>query len=290
MTTTLSRPAPTVSRPRFALESYGLSDRGRVRTSNEDCCAATELKGLLRVRHTNHPQGPAKSRGQRAYAFLVADGVGGNEAGEIASELAVRTVEEHLINNLHWTQALRPAEEQVVQRDLQAALVRADARIFEEMARHPGRRRMATTLTLAFAIDGHLFVAHVGDSRCYLYSGGRLQQLTRDHTVTAEMVRLGLLSPESTAGHPFRHVVTNILGGAEAGVKVELHSLNLQGGDVILLCSDGLTEMVPDERIAGILREQCGPRESCERLVAEANAAGGRDNITVIVAHVEGAP
>jgi protein phosphatase len=279
-----------VSRPRFALESYGLSDRGRVRPSNEDCFAVAELTETLRDGDTNHPRGPAKSRGQRAYAFLVADGVGGNRAGEIASRLAVRTVEEHLLDTWQWSHDLRAGEEPAARRDLRAALGRADARIFEEMARHPGWRGMATTLTLAFAVDRRLFVAHAGDSRCYLYSGGGLRRLTQDHTVAAEMVRLGLLPPEDEAGHPFRHIVTNILGGADVGVRVELHSLDLQDGDVILLCSDGLTEMVSDERIADIFREQHGPREACERLVAEANAACGRDNITALVAHVEGAP
>jgi protein phosphatase len=280
-------PAPPALRPPFTLESYGLSDRGRVRASNEDCFVVAELTRMLCVRHTNLPQARANYSGHRGYVFLVADGVGGNEAGEVASGLTVRTVEDYLLHTLKRFSNLQAGEEKAALRDLQAALLRADARIFEEMARHPEWRGMGTTLTLAFAVNWRLFVAHAGDSRCYLHSGGRLQQLTQDHTITAEMVRHGILPPENQAGHPYRHVVTNLLGGTETGVRVELHSLDLHDADVILLCSDGLTEMVSDERIAGILREEREPLGACERLVAEANAAGGLDNVTAIVAHVK---
>jgi protein phosphatase len=134
-----------------------------------------------------------------------------------------------------------------------------------------------------------LFVAHAGDSRCYLLSGDQLQQLTQDHTYVAELVRRGALPPEDVSRHPYRHVVTNVLGGPEPGVQAELHKLDLRQGDVVLLCSDGLTEMVPDERIAALLREEAGPERACARLVAEANDRGGKDNITAIVARFEGA-
>jgi protein phosphatase len=111
--------------------------------------------------------------------------------------------------------------------------------------------------------------------------------LTEDHTFTAELIREGVIPEQARARHPYRHVVTNILGGKDKGVKVELHRLDLHPDDVLLLCTDGLTEMVPDERIAAVLREEHDPQGACERLVAEANAAGGKDNVTVIVAHFE---
>jgi protein phosphatase len=147
---------------------------------------------------------------------------------------------------------------------------------------------MGTTLTLAFVVNWRLFVAHAGDSRCYLFSGGKLRQLTQDHTMTAELVRHGVLARGDQARHPWRHVVTNLIGGTEPGVRVELHGLDLRPDDVILLCSDGLTEMVTDETIAAVLWEEPDPRPACELLVAEANARGGRDNVTVIVARVGG--
>lgn len=274
------------ARPVFTLQSYGLSDTGRVRQSNEDCFAVAELARTLRVHHTNLPQSKAHASSHRGHVFLVADGVGGNKAGEIASGLTVRTIEDYLLNTLKRFSNLQASEEQNALRELQAALFQADSRIFEESARHPEWRGMGTTLTMAFAVNWRLFVAHAGDSRCYLYSGGKLQQLTQDHTVTAEMVRYGLLEREKQADHPCRHVVTNLLGGTESGVRVELHSLDLHDADVIVLCSDGLTEMVTDERIATILQGESDPQLACERLVAEANTRGGKDNITVIVARI----
>ncbi|HXD88189.1 MAG TPA: protein phosphatase 2C domain-containing protein [Urbifossiella sp.] len=260
-----------------------------MRESNEDSFAVAELTRRLRVRHTNLPQPPAAFSGHRGYVLLVADGVGGNEAGEVASGLSVRTIEDFLLNTLKRFSNLQAGEEQTALQELQAALFEADSRIFEETVKHPEWRGMGTTLTLAFAVNWRLFVAHAGDSRCYLYSGGKLQQLTQDHTVTAEMVRHGILPPESQSKHPYRHVVTNLLGGSETGVRVELHSLDLHDADVVLLCSDGLTEMVSDVRIACILREEHEPQGACERLVAEANSAGGKDNVTAILARIKAA-
>jgi PPM family protein phosphatase len=137
-------------------------------------------------------------------------------------------------------------------------------------------------------VDWTLFIAHAGDSRCYVLSEGGLRQVTRDHTLAAELVRQGVVAPGSEARHPYRRVLANLLGGSEPGVRAELHRLDLHPGDVLLLCSDGLTEMVPDDRIAVVLREEPDPRRACERLVAEANRHGGNDNITAIVAHVGG--
>ena len=146
---------------------------------------------------------------------------------------------------------------------------------------------MGTTLTLAFVVNWTLRVAHAGDSRCYFYSKGDLQRLTRDHTITAELIRHGALSPESEARHPYRRVVTNYLGGSEPGVQVELHRLDIHPDDMLLLCSDGLTEMLAEDRVVSVLQSEQESRSICERLVAEANKQGGEDNITEIVAKVE---
>jgi serine/threonine protein phosphatase PrpC len=277
-------------RPPFVVKSFGLSHRGKVRVSNEDCFVIAELARTLHVHHTNLPQSKANFSCHRGHVFLVADGVGGNLAGEIASGLSVKTIEDFLLNTLKRFSNLQAGEEQNALRELQNALFQADSRIFEETAKHPEWRGMGTTLTMAFAVNWRLFVAHAGDSRCYFLSGGRLQRLTQDHTMTAEMVRHGILPAEKEAQHPYRHIVTNILGGTERGVRVELHSLDLHADDLLLLCSDGLTEMVSEERIAAILGEEVEPQPACERLVGEANKHGGRDNITVIVARIQGEP
>ena len=276
-------PRPTPPRP-FSVRDFGLTDPGRVRPSNEDHFVVVELARTMYVRHTSLPQAQAQYGSHRGRLFLIADGMGGHQAGAVASALSVVTVEGFLLNTLKRFFSMQVPEEQHVLKEFQAALLQADARIFEEASWHPEMIGMGTTLTMAFAVDWRLLVAHAGDSRCYLLSGGELHQLTQDHTVVAEMVRFGGLSAAEASRHPYRHLVTNVLGGKEPGVRVEMHKLDLEPGDVMLLCSDGLTEMVPDARIAAILQEEQEPRRACERLVAEANDRGGKDNITVVVA------
>lgn len=277
--------SPSCPRPAFSVQTYGLSDRGKVRSSNEDCFLIAELARTLQIHHTNIPQSKAASSCHRGHAFLVADGMGGSAAGEIASSLTVKTIELFLLNTLKRFANLQASDEQSALRDLQKALYQADSRIFEETAKHPEWQGMGTTLTLAFAVNWRLFITHAGDSRCYLYSGGRLQQLTQDHTMAAEMVRRGFISSQSQAKHRWRHVVTNIIGGKAPGVRSEIHSLDLDDADVVLLCSDGLTEMVPEDQLVAVLQEETDPHRACERLISEANERGGKDNITAIVAH-----
>ncbi|HEV3263267.1 MAG TPA: Stp1/IreP family PP2C-type Ser/Thr phosphatase [Gemmataceae bacterium] len=276
-------PLPTPPLP-FTVQSCGLTDAGRVRPSNEDHFVIVELARTLYVRQTSVPQAQAQYGSHRGHLFLIADGMGGHQAGEVASALSALTIEGFLLNTLKRFFKLEVPEEQNVMKEFQGALLQADARIFEEASQHSELIGMGTTLTMAFAVNWRLFVAHVGDSRCYLFSKGELHQLTEDHTLVAEMVRAGMLSPAGASRHPYRHVVTNVLGGNEPGVRVEMHKLDLEPADVLVLCSDGLTKMVPDARIAAILQEEREPRRACERLVAEANERGGKDNITVVVA------
>jgi protein phosphatase len=280
-------PAVPSPPPPFVVRSFGMSDRGQVRPSNEDSFAIVELARTMYVHQTNLPQATPRFSSHRGHGFLVADGVGGREGGEVASALAVECIEGFLLNTLKRFSNLQASEAHNALKELESALLHAEARIFGETAKHPEWRGMATTLTLAFAVNWMLFIAHAGDSRCYLYSNGELRQLTRDHTLVADMIRQGILSPNGEAGYPYRHIVTNIVGGSEPGVQVELRRLDLHSGDVLLLCSDGLSGMIPDGHIAAILREEPDPQRACERLVAQANERGGADNITVIVARVE---
>jgi protein phosphatase len=213
--------------------------------------------------------------------------MGGHPAGQIASGLAVAAVEEFCRNGCEGCPSFPANAQPDIPKELEAAFRHAEARIVEEAAKHPDRRNLGTTLTMAWAVDGKLFVAHAGHSRCYLLSRGELRQLTQDHTVAAELVRLGALPPQDAARNPYRHTVTNVLEGNKPGVRVELHTADFHPNDVLLLCTDGLTEMVAAERIAAILRKEREPRRACERLVAEANERGGQKNVTVIVARVE---
>jgi serine/threonine protein phosphatase PrpC len=271
----------------FAVRSFARTEAGRVRPTNEDHFVIVELARTMSVRQTSVPQSKVQYSSHRGHLFIVADGVGGHQAGEVASALGVVTVEGFVLNTLKRFFRLQVPEEQNVMKEFEQALIQADARIFEEAKQHPEMLGMGTTLTMAFAVDWRLLVAHAGDSRCYLLSQGELHQLTLDHTRVAEMVRLGELSPAQAARHPKRNVITNVLGGHELGVRVEMHKLDLEPSDVVLLCSDGLSNMVSDARIAAILVQEQEPQRACERLVAEANEGGGKDNITAIVARFE---
>jgi protein phosphatase len=193
-------------------------------------------------------------------------------------------VETFILETFKWFAQCKGREQDQVLADFQNALGHANARVLAEAARHPELHGMGTTLTLAYSLNDVLFVAHVGDSRCYLCRNRALYKLTRDHTLVEEMVRLGALSAEEAAQHHWRHVVTNAVGGDSANVKVEVHMLQLEAGDTVLLCSDGLTEMVPEKEINQILQAEADPEQACRRLVARANEAGGKDNITVVVA------
>ena len=272
------------------VRSFGLTDRGRVHPSNEDQFLIGELTRVLTVHQTSVPPSEVQTSDHPGYILAVADGMGGHKAGEIASGLTLAAIEQFLLNTLRRFTNLQSTEEPSALKELQTALLHANGRIFEETALHPEWRGMGTTLTLALAVDWKLFVVHAGDSRCYLFSQGKLHQLTQDHTIVAELVRLGAIPPEAAPRHPYRHIVTNVVGGKQTGVQAEVHKLDLEPEDVVLLCSDGLTEMVGDDRIATVLGEEADPRRAAQRLVGEANEQGGVDNITVIVARFERAP
>jgi protein phosphatase len=269
------------------VRSFGLTDRGKVRPSNEDHFLIAEVARTLWVRQTSLAQPETHHGRNRGHVFLVADGMGGHQAGEVASALSVATIEAFVLHVLHRFSNLKADDEPGIVKDFQAALRQADARIAEEAAHHPEWRGMGTTLTLAFASGWKLFVLHSGDSRCYRFRGGRLRQLTTDHALAVELARTGAIRPEQVGGHPYRHVVTQFLGRGEAGVGAEVRRHDLETGDTVLLCSDGLTDMLDDGRIAAILGAAGDPRAACERLVAEANDRGGRDNITAVVARFE---
>jgi protein phosphatase len=261
-----------------------------VRPSNEDQFLIAELTKTMRIWQTSLEEPRAQFGDERGHLFLVADGMGGHQAGEHASALAVSAVEQFTLNTFRWFLDPHRSEAQRVLAYFQNALRQADERIVEEAAEHPEMRGMGTTLTMAYQLDTQLCIVHVGDSRAYVFRNDELHQLTQDHTLTAELVRKGELRPDQIPGHKLRHVITNVVGGTEAGVHVEAHALEIQPGDRLLLCSDGLTEMVPNDEIAEAFRAQPDPEAACRSLLAKANDAGGRDNITVLVVRFEADP
>ncbi len=206
----------------------------------------------------------------RAPVFVVADGMGGAQAGEVASRMAIETFEQGLPES-------GAAEPRLVE------LVRdANQRIYDRSRAERGRAGMGTTLTAASLTDGHLAIAHVGDSRAYLLRADRLIRLTQDHSLVDELVRQGKLTEEQAAEHPQRSIITRALG-PEPEVEVDTFSYEIEAGDILLLCSDGLTSMVSEDRMAEIIVGSSGLQEAADHLIDEANAAGGRDNITVVL-------
>jgi protein phosphatase len=271
----------------LSIRAFGLTDQGRVRTSNEDSFLIAEMARTLWVRQTNLAQPQTQFGRNRAHLFLVADGMGGHNAGEVASALSLESVEAFVLHLLRRFSNLQPADEAGVLKDFQTALRQADARLLDEAAQHPEWKGMGTTMTLAFASGRSLFVVHAGDSRCYLFRDGKLRQLTEDHTVVGELARHGVLDAAQAHRHPFRHVVTNVLGGKDGTLRIDVQRIDLNEADVVLLCSDGLSDMLDDERIRQILATELEPETACARLVAEANEEGGKDNVTTLVARFE---
>jgi PPM family protein phosphatase len=269
---------------------FGRSDVGREREANEDrFLIAAPVSTLWNKAEKRGREAPfADIEGE---LFVVADGMGGHAGGAHASALAVEAVETSLISTLSWLFALgdlRGTDIDVLEQ-MNAALRSADARVCEAAARTPAHREMGTTLTMAYRFGGWLFVAHAGDSRCYVLRRGVLHRITHDHTLVSDLVRQGMMGSEEAEHHELRHLVTNAIGGAGAGagVRSEGHRVRIQADDVVLLCTDGLTEMVTDLEIRLVLEGFRDPKSACDRLVAAANDHGGLDNITAIVARFE---
>jgi PPM family protein phosphatase len=231
-------------------EQAGTTDVGRQRSTNEDSLVVAPPY------------------------FAVADGMGGAKAGEVASGMAVEVFEERQDSG-------GPAEAQLTE-----ILLEANRRIYELSTGDESRRGMGTTLTAAKVEDGNVSLAHVGDSRAYRFRGGTLEQITKDHSLVAELERSGQISPEAAEHHPQRSIITRALG-PEPDVEVDTYTVPGGPGDVFLLCSDGLTGMVSDDEVASILRGAGGLQEAADALVRAANQSGGKDNITVVLFRLE---
>ena len=227
-------------------EQAGRTDVGRQRSANEDTLVLSPP------------------------FFGVADGMGGARAGEVASALAAGVFEE-----------VGPTDESP-EAELRGILQEANRRIYELAASDESHRGMGTTLTAAKVVGDEVSLGHVGDSRAYLFRDGRLEQLTRDHSLVAELERTGQITAEAAENHPQRSIITRALG-PESSVEVDTYTVTGRDGDVFLICSDGLTGMVGDEELGAILRAPTSLEETAEALVLAANQSGGRDNITVVL-------
>lgn len=236
----------------------GRTDVGVIRSGNEDNYLMVPDRGV----------------------FIVADGMGGHAAGEVASEMAVRIIARELgdisrVTNTEASDLIRNS------------IIRANSTIFQRTLSEQDKRGMGTTATAMVIIGDNYLIGQVGDSRAYLLRDGTLVQLTKDHSYVQEQVDAGYLSPEEARTHPYSNVITRCVG-ANVDVTPDVYSGTLQAGDVYLLASDGLTGMIEDEDLMGLMEKVREPQQLADELVDEANRRGGLDNVTVIVIRVDG--
>jgi protein phosphatase len=266
------------------LDAAARTHVGNVRPNNEDQYLIARLRKSLDVLASSlRPEHWTQALEREGHLLLVADGMGGHAAGERASALVVNEAVKQLLETAKWFFRLDDPDEAVRLRLLREALDRLDRRLIEESKVNKDLAGMGTTLTAVTIVGAEVFIVHVGDSRAYLLRDGKLEQLTRDHTIAQELVDRGLIGPESARTHHLRHVLTNVIGGTP-GVEGEVVKLRLADGDRLLLCTDGLNEPVRDDQIAEILRRSATSEEACRALVEAALSGGGPDNVTVVVA------
>jgi protein phosphatase len=271
--------------PRVAVSFGGLTHPGQVRDRNEDHFLIARLAKSMEITATSLPHdGQSPFSEEEGYLIVVADGMGGAAAGERASALAVESIESFVQNTLKWFLHLGSREERVLYDELRESLQRADRTLFERAHSNPALHGMGTTLTMAYSVADDLYIVHAGDSRAYLLRDGELGQITSDHTVVQALVDAGMISADEARHHHRRHVVTNVVGGPREGVYAEIHKIQVHDGDVLLFCTDGLNDPVPDDRIAEILAGQADPQEAARSLLQLALDGGGPDNITTVIA------
>lgn len=217
---------------------------------------------------------------ERRGVFVVADGMGGHAAGEVASEMAVQIIARHLL-------ALGSAVEDGANSLVSKAMQDANRAIFERMLAETDKQGMGTTASVMVLSDQGYLIGQIGDSRVYLLRDGALTQITKDHSYVQEQVDAGLLTPEQARYHPYSNVITRCVGASDQ-VEADIYTGQVRVGDVFLLASDGLTGMVDDRRLQALLLARSGPGRIVDSLIAEANGRGGLDNITAIVIQVLG--
>lgn len=237
---------------------HAKTDPGRCRENNEDSVAFDD----------------------QALVAVLADGMGGYNAGEIASGMATAFIKAELSRWL--SEAGANAQIRDIRRAMEICVDNANIAIYNSANANPSFAGMGTTLVLGVIKDGRLLVGHIGDSRCYRIRQGRMEQITKDHSLLQEQMDAGLITPEQAAGSPIKNLVTRALG-VEQGVMLEVNEFSIEPSDVYLMCSDGLSDMVSDEVIVRIACEDLRLEPLAEHLILAANECGGRDNISVLL-------
>jgi protein phosphatase len=284
VTTSQARVAAGASRrPREdEIDAHGVTHPGKVRRDNQDHYLLCSLRRQVVVRGSSIPQAETLVGDSERLASLamVADGVGGAAGGETASRVALTGIARYVTRSLRCYYRSHDEDE-----DFTDALREGARECHEDLRRRAEEdsdyRGMATTLTLYLGVWPRAYLLQVGDSRCYLLRDGELTQITRDQTMAQEMVDLGVMKPEQVAGTRLEHTLTSSIGGSHTRPTVSRFDMNW--GHVLLLCSDGLTRHVSDDRIRDVLRSMTSAKQACETLLEDALTGGGSDNITIVV-------
>ena len=263
------------------VEVFGKTDLGRTRDHNEDRFLVADL---TRKAANLQPDVRQHTIGPRGTLLVVADGMGGAAAGELASEMAADTIYGHLVKTWNAEEEITP---QRFAYRLKEAVEVANANIHAHAKAHPEVRGMGTTTTAAGILNDHLYLTQVGDSRAYLIRGGQAHQITKDQSLMQRLVEAGELTEEEAAQSERRNIILQALG-PDPKVKVDLTHQEVRRGDVLVLCSDGLSGQVKKEEIAKVVTESRDMSAACEKLIALANERGGPDNITVVIARFDG--
>ena len=279
------------SRPIAAdIDVFGLTDVGKARSDNQDHFLIASLHKLLKVQRTSLPDEHLSDlvSETRGYLFLVADGVGSQPDGDVASGTALRTVAEHVTQFMDLYRRVDTRLEKAFLAELAKAVERSHSVLRKRVSGEGADEQPATTLTMAAVLWPRAYLVQVGDSRCYRLRDGTLELLSQDQTIVQALVDSGVLTPEEAQRSPFRGMLASAVGGPNAEPMTT--ATDCEWDDVLLLCTDGLTRHVSDEEIQEELRTIESAEGSCRRLVDLALERGGRDNVTVVIGRLRGEP
>jgi len=269
---------------RVRVDCAGLSDTGRVRANNEDHFLIARFGRFLTPIASNVPGHLDAAFAEEGHGMVIADGMGGAAAGELASKMAIHKFLKLVLEMPDWIISTDMAQMERIMERTADLFRQVDQMILDEAARDAHLRGMGTTMTLAFNIGDGLVLTHIGDSRAYLFRGGVLHQLTHDHTVAQALVDQAIYTNAGEVARPLQNTLVRALGGVGNKGEPEVQQCTLKDQDVLLLCTDGLTDMVNDKDIAATLAAKLPAQETCKALIDRALAAGGKDNVTAVVA------
>ncbi len=268
------------------MDCHGASHRGLIREKNEDQFLIADLKKSVVIHETSlsYEQETELRGASQAKLMLVADGVGGNAAGERASVLALEGVVQYLLNAMHWMFRPEDEREEAFVDDLKSALSFTQKRIQHAAEMMSSNQGMGTTITMAYVVWPHVYFVHAGDSRAYLHRNGRLTLLTHDQTYAQALADAGVLKPEQIPASPLNHVLSSLLGCDPTQLDPQVYKTQLELNDTLLLCTDGLIRHLDEPQIALVLSSTPSASAACRELIDMTNEAGGHDNTTVVVA------